>query len=193
MKSLFLATSVAATVLVSVPAFAQSAPTTAQEPPPGYGEPPPGYPPPPPRYAPAPPGYPEYTTPPPGAQYYYPPPPLIGPPPRMERRSKGMMIGGIVLTGVGALSFLTGLTVYALGSAGTDDCTSGSYYSCDWKSDSGTQTTGAIMMVLGGAAVAVGIPLTVVGARKVPVDPAAESKAPTLQLGAGRASLRFAF
>ena len=200
MKSALLATCLTATMLAATPGFAQQAP---QQPPPGYGEPPPGYAPAPPGYAPQP-GYgqPPYGQPAYGQpQFYYPPPALMGPPPRMERRSKGMMIGGIVLLGVGGLSLITGLAVYAAGSVGSYNCSSqwgnGSGF-CGWKADTGTETAGVALMIAGVAGLGVGIPLTVIGAKKVPVDPQtgeqpAQSTVPTLRLGAGKATLDFAF
>jgi hypothetical protein len=194
-----LASCLTATMLATTPGFAQT--PKPEEPPPGYAPPPPGY-------APAPPGYgqPGYGQPygQPGygqPQFYYPPPPLMGPPPRMERRSKGMMAGGIVLLGVGALSLITGLAVYAVGSVGTyKGCygysTYSSYSDCGYTSDKGTQTAGVALMIAGVAGIGVGIPLTVIGAKKVPVDPQNEqalTTTPTLRVGAGNASLGFAF
>jgi hypothetical protein len=211
MKTAILATCLTATMLAATPGLAQQAP---QQPPPGYGEPPPGYSPPPPGYG-APPGYgqPAYGQPAYGQpgygqpQFYYAPPSLMGPPPRMERRSKGMMIGGIVLLGVGGLSGIVGALVYAVASAPTHSCgasttTGGSGYSYtyDWNlcTDKGGQTAGAALMIAGLAGIGVGIPLTIIGAKKVPVDPETgeppkQSAAPTLRLGAGHASLDFAF
>ena len=193
-----LASCLTATMLATTPGFAQT--PKPEEPPPGYAPPPPGY-------APAPPGYgqPGYGQPygQPGygqPQFYYPPPPLMGPPPRMERRSKGMMVGGIVLLGVGALSLVTGLAVYAAGSLGSYECTagwgSGGGY-CGYKESSSEKTAGAALMIVGVAGIGVGIPLTVIGAKKVPVDPQTGEQAltttPTLRVGAGHASLGFAF
>lgn len=207
MKRALLATCLTASMLAATPGFAQSKAPAA---PPGYGEPPPGYAPPPPGYAPAQPGYPppgyaqpggyppEYGQP----QFYYPPPPMMGPPPRMERRSKGMMAGGIVLIGVGALSLITGLVTYAVGSIGpyqSSNCYGS--YNCggSYVPDSGTRTAGIVLMVGGVAGLGVGIPLTVIGAKKVPVDPQTgepkteASTTPTLRIGPTNASLQFAF
>ncbi len=212
MKRALFATCLTASLFAASPGFAQAPPPPPGQaaPPPGYGEPPPGYAPAPPGYAPAPPGYGPPGYPQPGygqPQFYYPPPSLMGPPPRMERRSKGMMAGGIVLIGVGGLSLITGLAVYAIGGVGSfKSCSSTSgnysynynYNDCGWTADKGTQAAGVALMVLGVAGLGVGIPLTVIGAKKVPVDPqAGEPPAaittPMLHLGAGNASLDFAF
>ena len=133
------------------------------QPPPGYGQPPPGYGPPPPGYG-APPGY--YGAPPPGYAYapapgysYGPPQPDLTP---KERRSSGMMAGGIVLLSAGGLGLIIGSTV-AL-SAG---CGFTVFGGCN--TDTSAQSAGYGMMIGGVIAIAVGIPLLVYGAKKVPV------------------------
>jgi hypothetical protein len=159
------------------PAAQPVQPPAAQPPPPGYGAPPPGYGAPPPGYGAAPPGYgppPPGYAPPPG--YYYQPPPgyyagaPLPPPVPKERNSPGMMVTGIVLTGVGVIALLSGAIVYT--SANTQQtydslgCASGY---CSYDDHDDEKTAGIAVMIAGGAAVAVGIPLLVIGARKVPV------------------------
>lgn len=186
-----------AATLATSTASAQSAPPGPQ-PPPGYavqpapGQPPPGYaqaPMPPPGYAPGygpPPGYPV----PPGA---YPPPQPI----EKERRSTGMMVAGIVLTGVGAISLIAGALTYSLAAVNTTNdalsCSLNTTVSNCAKDHSGQQAAGAVMMVAGVAGIGVGIPLWIIGGRKVPVDrnqPRDEAK---LFLSPARVSLQVPF
>jgi hypothetical protein len=198
------------------PAAAQPPPAYGQpqpQPPPGYGQPPPGYGPPPPGYGPPPPGYgPPGYYPPPGPYYYYPPPgPYYGqpggpmaPPEPKERRSTGMMVTGIVLAGIGGLGFIVGVAVYSTAESRISDCAYvydyGAYGSCDDDSDE-RQAAGIGMMIAGGALLAVGIPLAVVGGRKVSTkskgqpEPEVEeaSLVPELRMSTRSAALRWAF
>ncbi|MEP7119508.1 MAG: hypothetical protein ABJE95_01305 [Byssovorax sp.] len=149
------------------------------QPPPGYGQPPPGYGQPPPGYG-APPGY--YGAPPPG--YMYAPPPGYAYAPQAdivpkERRSVGMMVGGSVLIGVGGLVALIGsfATISASNSnfvCNGDVCTS----------SRGGGAVGVGMLVGGLVGVAIGIPLLVYGAKKVPVNPAAAAPTAAKFIGA---------
>jgi hypothetical protein len=90
----------------------------------------------------------------------------------MQRRSTGMMITGLILSGLGAVSLFTGVAVYAAGSS-SDDCSYNGYGS-SCSSDSGAQAAGVGFMVGGLIGIGVGIPLAIVGGRKVPVDPQAQ-------------------
>jgi hypothetical protein len=76
-----------------------------------------------------------------------------------KRRSTGVMVGGIVLSGVGGVTLISGLILTLAGSAqdGTEN-------------GRRLQTVGGIM--LGGSALAIGagIPMAVVGGKKVPRD-----------------------
>jgi hypothetical protein len=98
--------------------------------------------------------------------YYAPQPVLVPVGPRMERRSTGMMVAGIVGLGVGGAALLIGAFATSL-SADCFDCHS-------------TNSVGIGMLIFGGIAVAAGIPLTIYGAGKVPVggEPAAALKSP---------------
>jgi hypothetical protein len=86
-----------------------------------------------------------------------------------ERNSTGMMVTGIVLTGVGVIALLSGAIVYT--SANTqqtyDELCSGDF--CRYEDRDDEKVAAAAVMIAGGAAIAIGIPLLVVGARKVPV------------------------
>lgn len=159
-------------------------------PPPGYA-PPPGYGAPPPEYGAAPPGY----AVPPGGAYYY----GYGPPPPIpkKRRSTGMMVSGIVLTALGGVTLLAGAVVY--GMAKKTSCTYSATGATFCSRNEDGATAGTIAMLLGGGMIAAGIPLTVVGARKVPVNEAGVRKveAPrsvgTLFLSPTGASFRYSF
>jgi len=187
------------------PPHAQPPPGPPPGPPPP-GPPPPG-PPPPPGYGTAPPGaYPPGTYPPgyppPGYQqgypppYYYPPsdynygaPP---PPPReTERNSTGLMVAGIVLTGVGAVAAVAGVIV----ATDAEEERYDGYYGYQTV-DEDKRVAGIIVGLVGLGLIGAGIPMIIVGARKVPVKDAPEQPAeqqgralPTLRLGLGAASV----
>ena len=143
--------------------------TQAYPPPAGYGQPPPGYGQPPPGYA-APPGY--YGAPPPGYAYAPPPGYMYAPQQPTEplvqkqRRSSGMMAGGIVLLSAGGLAMAIGAVVALSVSS---QCAFNFSIDSGCQTDTSTQTTGYGMMIGGLIGVAVGIPLLVYGAKKVPV------------------------
>lgn len=98
------------------------------------------------------------------------------PPDAPARRSKGMMVTGIVLTSVGSLALLGGIGVTALDASHGSD-TSGLL----------TVVVGVPMMVGSLLFAGAGIPLWVVGAR-APAGPA-----PKVSVGAGSATLRWTF
>jgi hypothetical protein len=87
-----------------------------------------------------------------------------------------MMITGIVLAGVGGPMALSGLVYIGLAGVMCDDDSSGDYgtTSCE---DVRTlyRTVGTVMAVGGGIMTAVGIPLILVGAKRVPVNQATTS------------------
>ncbi len=153
-------------------------------PPPGFG-PPPGY---------GQPGYPGPQGYPPGGPGYAPPggPPPAGygyiggqPGPRTHRRV-GLIVTGGVLDGLGIIALAIGIDLALVGSAST--CLD-LYGNCD--SDDGLVTAGVVSMIGGGVLIAVGTPLLVMGIKKVPVEEG--SLRPEVQLGLGRAGLRWSF
>ncbi|AKT43495.1 hypothetical protein [Chondromyces crocatus] len=170
-------------------------------PPPGYGQPPPGYGYPPPGYGYPPPGYgypPQgYGYPPPG--YGYPPgygpnaPPPGDAPISMKRRSVGMMVGGIVLSSVGAV--LTTLGTAMSLSSNSYDCPPCVYEGPCPSCEESSPPAGPIVLIVGGLlAVGGGIPLIVYGAKRVPViDGDAEAPEAALLLGPGGLTLRGQF
>ncbi len=130
----------------------------------------------------------------PAGQVWYPgaPPPPPGawamPAPPATRRRVGLMVAGIVLGGVGVFGLGIGGAVVASSSAAPSVCGTYAYTSrypssCPSASSSGAFEFGAAVMVLSGAMLAAGIPMTIVGARKVPVDRnASASRGPTLEI-----------
>jgi hypothetical protein len=89
----------------------------------------------------------------------------------MERRSRGLMITGIVLMPVGAVTLLMGGAVCGVVSAAGRSCAS-----------SDTNYADAVMMGLGATMLVTGIIFTAVGAPRVPVTDT--SSAPPLQITA---------
>lgn len=163
-------------------------------PPPGY--PPPGYPPPGYQggyapygsaYPPMPPGYPSNMA-------EIPPAP---PPVPLRRNSPSMMLGGIALTAGGTIAFFTGTGLLASASERYEIyCDFGGYTGiCDTRTDGPRQLAGALVSIGGGIMLAVGIPLWIIGGKKVPAT-AEAPEAPaqtTLSLGPGSAALQTRF
>jgi hypothetical protein len=136
-------------------------------PPPGYGEP----------------GYnPSYD---PGAEQGYGPPPGYGPPgygpynygnlpppptaPVFERNSVGMMVSGIVVTSLGGIALIAAsVTLREADEEGRTVC---SEFECEVDPDPDLQGAGIGLAIGGLVGLAVGIPLIIVGAKKVPVGP----------------------
>jgi hypothetical protein len=162
-----------------------------QAPPPGYGAPPQGYGAPPPGYGAPPQGY---GAPPQGYGYpYYPYPypyPYYGAPnaqpyslppapPPTERKSTGMMIGGILLTTVGIGAVLVGsglittatnkIDVYCEGPSGPSVC--------EQRDDKTQAAAGWGLLVGGVVAIGAGVPLWIIGSKRVPVK--TDSTSPT--------------
>lgn len=87
------------------------------------------------------------------AYYGSQPPPPAGP--TMKRRSTGLMVGGIIAMPIGAIVTLAGGIVYLIDTS-------------DFEAGGGG--TGAGMMVAGAILLGGGIAMTVIGAKKVPVQ-----------------------
>ena len=135
----------------------------------------------------------------------YPPPyrwhELPEPTPRYERNSVGMMTTGIVLTSLGGLLGVSTLLV-ALADGATsgpgDSCTDYANTRCDEGDVDESDRTGAYVVagIGSGAAVLAGIPLIVVGARRVPVEAgerASTSRLPSIAVGPGSARLAWSW
>jgi hypothetical protein len=107
-----------------------------------------------------------------------------------------MMVTGIVLISVGALAGLTGGLIVAVCSADSGACESDTtgideYDAYLTEEDEDVQSAGAGLLVGGLIGVGVGIPLTIIGARKVPVEPKKASVVPELLVGPQSAALRW--
>ncbi|UQA58998.1 hypothetical protein [Polyangium aurulentum] len=143
-----------------------------QQPPPGYGTPPPGY-----GYGAPPPGY-GYPS--PYYGYYGSAPPT--PPPRFERNNTGMMVGGILLTSGGIVGILVGsalastagnqIAVYCESPGG------GGPVICERRADASQLAAGYGVLIAGVVALGVGIPLWVIGGKRVPAKDQAAPDAP---------------
>jgi hypothetical protein len=114
----------------------------------------------------------------------------------MRRNNTGMMVGGIVLTSVGAVGAIIGVSI---ASAAEQElavrCDSLGCYEEPYV-DEEMRIAGIATALSGLALVAVGIPLIVVGARKVPVTEAERTEAaltPTLNVLPGGANLTWRF
>ncbi|WP_437648445.1 hypothetical protein [Sorangium sp. So ce362] len=161
---------------------------------PGY--PPPGYPPPGYQggyapyggaYPPLPPGY-------PSSAAEIPPAP---PPAPLRRKSPSLMLGGIALTAGGTIAFFAGTGLLASASERYEIyCDFGGYTGiCDTRTDGPRQVAGALVSIGGGIMLAVGIPLWIIGGKKVPATADAPEKPAqtTLSLGPGSAALQTRF
>ncbi|WP_437629465.1 hypothetical protein [Sorangium sp. So ce854] len=120
--------------------------------------------------------------------------PVPAPParPQMRRRSKGMMVTGIVLTSLGAVAVIGGGLAFA--SADSSDPLDGEL---DYLDEGESAEDAGAALVVGGLVLAgVGIPLAIIGGRQVPVAPAKKAAAapapsPELVLGPRYAGLRW--
>ena len=97
----------------------------------------------------------------------YPPGSVPPPPPVMKRRSTGLFVTGVILIPVGAITAITGALILGVSSTSTYSDGYGSY------SDSGGSGPGVAVLTVGGLALVGGIVMTIVGGKKVPVDPSA--------------------
>jgi hypothetical protein len=141
-----------------------------------------------------PPGYPYY------GPYYGPPAAAGPPPPKLERHNAGMMVGGVLLTTSGILATLIGA---AVASTAQDQipiyCNQGFGPTVCETRDDETQLAGGVAVAITGlVAIGVGIPLWIIGGKRVPIKekpegqpsttPAAEAPRTSLQLVVGPSS-----
>ncbi|MDC0742458.1 hypothetical protein [Polyangium mundeleinium] len=181
-----------------------AAPPPAPPPPAGYGYPQ-GYGPPPPGYGPPPQGG-EYGPPPPG---YGPPQqgypygyPYYGPyysepqpaPPRYERKSTPMMVGGILATTAGIVGVLAGSAIASTAVSQIPIYCESQFGPtiCETRSDETQQAVGYGILITGVVALGVGVPLWVIGSKRVPVksDETTPSAPSTTPPAAPQTSLR---
>lgn len=149
----------------------------AAAPPVGYGAPPSG------------PGLPAYGPPPAWGD-----PSAFAAPPRLERYSSPMFVGGIVALSLGGVGLIAGSVLYGSGASKYDVyCTDEDGFTnvCGEADDPDERGPGLALLVAGGVLVAGGIPLVLVGGRKVP-----KGKVPppvTASIGPTGASVRVVF
>jgi hypothetical protein len=92
----------------------------------------------------------------------------------MKRRSPGMFAGGIALSSIGGVGIITGLVVVGVASSPKRSCDlsiSITNTGCTVEEQTGLRNAGIAITVLGVASLAAGIPLAVIGGRKVPANP----------------------
>lgn len=122
----------------------------------------------------------------------------------MKRKSMPMMVSGIVLTSAGVLGVLIGSAVLASAQNKVDVYCEGGFgtgaYVCDQRDDEEQMTAGYGVMIGGAVAAAVGIPLWVIGGKKIPAtdEPAKEqdkqtAMVPVVTVGPTSATLRWSF
>jgi hypothetical protein len=104
---------------------------------------------------------------------------------KTKRRSTGMMVTGIVLGSAGLLASVSGLVVVGVCSRNE----AGESGSVGEDCDDNSVPAGVGIAIAGGVGLAVGIPLIVVGAQKVPAQKAAA--APRLLVGPRSVALRW--
>jgi hypothetical protein len=111
----------------------------------------------------------------------------------MKRYSVPLLVTGIVLSSAGVVMILAGSAVYS--NPDTYRCTCVTT-PCDCGGEP-DNTAGTVLLVAGAIAAAGGIPLIVIGARKVPVEPETKVETtallPELGIGPASASLRWSF
>ncbi|XXX71928.1 hypothetical protein WMF30_30210 [Sorangium sp. So ce134] len=121
--------------------------------------------------------------------------------PLTRRRSKGMMVTGIVLTSIGTVALVGGGLAIASACTGPD-CGSGADPTDPFAEelgyeDDGSELDAGYALIIGGLVFAgVGIPLAIIGGRKVPVQPekkaaSAPAPPPELVLGPRYAGIRW--
>jgi len=110
---------------------------------------------------------------------------------KRKRRSVPLMVTGIILTSLGGVGAIVGL--FNLSAAESGSCSYSSSYDSDCV-DETQQNVGIGLAVAGLAMLGAGIPMTIVGAAKVPVEPGDETSfVPELTIGPTSGTLRWRF
>jgi hypothetical protein len=116
-----------------------------------------------------------------GYPYYYPQGQPQPAPPKRRISNVPLMVGGILLTTAGVASVITGSALIGTASERFDvycENSTGATYVCAHKDDSGRLAASITMLIGGGVGLAVGIPLWVVGGKRVRVDAPKDEKQP---------------
>jgi hypothetical protein len=111
-----------------------------------------------------------------------------------QRRSSGLMIGGLALASLGTASLFGGAVMLDQASHAATSCSEGL---CFNQLDADLKRTGGVFFTLnGGLMVAGGVAMAIVGGWQVPVRTGASGSilgAPTIAVGPGNATLRWSF
>lgn len=109
---------------------------------------------------------------------------------------------GIAMTSLGIVGVLSGLAAFASANNRIDVYCDGGFL-CGNRDDEDLQAAGGALMIVGGVLGAVGIPLWVIGGKRIPLKPTENSNTPsdkppaapqaTLKIGPGSAGLHVAF
>jgi hypothetical protein len=113
----------------------------------------------------------------------------------MERFSTPMMVSGIVLTGLGVVGLFAGAFMLSESESNLECGYYGGTYVDSCADNEDQAATGTGLMIAGAVAAVVGIPLIVVGARKVPIkrEPQPTALRPDIRISHRTASLRWTF
>jgi hypothetical protein len=126
----------------------------------------------------------------------------LPPPPPRRLNSPGMMAGGILMVAGGLAGVIGGAVLVSTATNRIDIYCDSPSFPCAHMDDGTRKTGGALLMAAGALVGAAGIPLWIVGAKKIPIakdpsqpDPTAPKPAfvPEVRVGAGSASVMFRF
>lgn len=123
-----------------------------------------------------------------------------------EAANRGLMIAGILAAGAGVATLITGSVLMSVATERIDVYRDGPAYCCSID-DAPLRNAGITMLVVGGITAALGVPLWMIGGRRVPVrkstteNPDAAPQppkspalsAPLLRVGATGASVSWQF
>ena len=134
-------------------------------------------------------------------------PPDVEYPPEMRSRSTGMIVGGTLLLSFGMVGVIAGSAMVGAHEPVEDQDIISPCFDCEGFGEQslqdpsavpkpGFQTAGIATLVGSAVAIGAGIPLLILGAKKVPVDDGAARAAkltPTLRVGSTSATLTWQF
>ena len=112
-----------------------------------------------------------------------------------RRRSSGAMIGGILLTSVGAIGMAVGTAIYVTAVGNCTEVNIGGTLVRDECNNSAAKLSGMAVLLSGATAAAAGVPLWIYGSEKVAISPAEDPliHAASVVVGPTSATLRVSF